>query len=332
MVTIRIDLSPKFAEHTEGEIHLTIDENGVVRNRHNTQRYTTVFNFMNAIVNNQHERGRWRTAETYKSTLSSFRRFRNDRDILLAHITPAVIEAYEMFLKTSGLKMNTISFYMRILRAAYNRAVKEGLTQDSKPFRNVYTGIGKTQKRAVSLHMIHIMKDLRLNLPSARMARDMFLFSFYTRGMSFVDMAFLKKTDLQGETLIYKRKKTGQTLKIKWEQCMQDIIDRHGTGAGPYLLPIINKTDGTETRQYRTRQSEINRHLKNIGQMLELEENLTMYVARHSWASIAKKMNIPLAVISDSMGHHSLQTTQIYLAAIDSKTIDNANKRIIRMI
>ena len=123
-------------------------------------------------------------------------------------------------------------------------------------------------------------------------ARDMFMFSFYSRGMSFVDMAFLKKTDIQYGFLTYRRKKTGQLLSIKWEQCMQDIIQRYPCDDSIYLLPIVNSTKDNERTQYRSRQRAINNNLKKIAKNLGLDCNLTMYVARHSWASAALEMLI----------------------------------------
>ena len=128
---------------------------------------------------------------------------------------------------------------MRNLRAIYNRAVSEGLVVQRNPFKHVYTGIDKTKKRAVSLSVIRRIRDLDLNKKSLIFARDIFMFSFYTRGMSFVDMAFLKKKDLQNGILTYRRKKTGQQLFIKWEKPMQELIDKYNTSETSYLLPII---------------------------------------------------------------------------------------------
>lgn len=333
MVTIRIELSPKIASLSDGEIHIMVDENGIVSNMYDQEENISFFHFMGDIMACLSSNGHSRTAETYRSTLNSFKRFREGKDLSVTHITQDVVRAYERYLKKKGLKMNTVSFYMRILRATYNKAVESGLTQDGQPFRHVYTGIDKTKKRALSLKKIQRLKNIPLDSKAAEWARDMFLFSFYTRGMAFIDMAYLKKTSLNNGILIYNRKKTGQQIKIKWERCMQDIVDKYSNDKnGLFMLPIISREDGTEIRQYRSKQSEINQLLKNIGQSMDLSISLSMYVARHSWASIAKTMNIPLAVISDSMGHHSVQTTQIYLASIDSNIIDKANLRIIKSL
>ena len=144
------------------------------------------------------------------------------------------------------------------------------------------------------MQTIRRIKNVELpDEPSLKLARDMFMFSFYTRGMSFIDMAFLRKDDLKNGLLSYRRRKTGQRLYIKWEQCMQDIVDMYPSNTNGYMLPIITeKTD--VTRQYRNVQHLINNKLKQIMTATGCEQPLTMYVARHSWASIAHSRHIPL--------------------------------------
>ena len=163
-------------------------------------------------------------------------------------------------------------------------------------------------------------------------ARDMFLFSFYTRGMSFVDMAYLKKKDLSHGVLSYRRKKTGQQLFIRWEKCMEEIVVKYQTEESEFLLPIIRAEAGNERKQYLNEAHNINRNLKYIGSRLGLSIPLTMYVARHTWASIAKSKHIPLSVISEGMGHDNEKTTQIYLASLESSVVDKANRKIIKLV
>ena len=273
---------------------------------------------------------RVRTSETYMSALNSFMRFRQGRDIMLNRFTPEVAIRYEAWLKSENVSMNTVSFYMRILRAAYNRAVEKGLTKQQYPFKSVYTGIGKTVKRAVSLREIRRIKELDLSSrPALDFARDMFLFSFYTRGMSFIDMAYLKKDDLNNGTLSYRRHKTGQVLHVRWEKCMQHIINKYPENMSSYLLPIIHHDEGAR-RQYQNAMRLVNNKLKHVAVLAGMPARLTMYVSRHSWASIAYAKHIPLSVISGGMGHGNEATTQIYLASLDTSAIDNANELILR--
>ncbi len=247
---------------------------------------------------------------------------------------------YESWLFHQGICKNCSSAYMRSLRSVYNRAVDGGLIPQNHPFLHVYTGVDKTAKRAVSLETIRSLKDLDLaDRPALAFARDLFMFSFYTRGMSFVDMAFLKHSDIRGGYLFYVRRKTRQQLCIRWEECMQTIVDRLFANAShqackerniSFLLPIIRTSDN-QWQQYKSCQRLVNHHLKTLSTMLDASADipLTMYVARHSWASIARSKDIPLSVISEALGHDSEQTTQIYLGSLETARIDEANRKII---
>lgn len=292
------------------------------------------FYFMEKVIVSLRQSGKTRTSETYASALNSFRRFRNNSDVCLDDIGPDLMIAYEAYLKGCGVCPNSSSFYLRNLRAVYNRAVENGLTPQRFPFRHVYTGVGKTVKRAIPLKDVRRIKEMDLSSEnSLDFARDMFLFSFYTRGMSFVDMAYLRKQDLHNGILSYRRRKTGQLLSIRWEKCMQEIVDRHNTEQSPYLLSIIRPGDDTgERRQYIYRSHNVNHCLKAIGVRLGLPLPLTMYVARHTWASVARSKNIPISVISEGMGHDSEATTRIYLASLDNMAVDRANRLILKSL
>jgi integrase len=292
-------------------------------------REHTLFNFMERIIVQLKLRGKVRTSETYQATLNSFKRYRNDEDLMLDALTSDELLLYESYMAQRGVCPNTTSFYMRILRAVYNKAVEKGLIEQKNPFTHVYTGVSKTIKRALVLPDIKRLKDLDLSLhPALAFARDLFLFSFYMRGMSFIDMAHLRKMDMKGGIISYRRHKTGQQLVVKVEQCAQEIIDRYHDETSNYLLPIITG-EGDERHQYRNALHAINNRLKEIGKMIGSPIKLTTYVGRHSWASAAKSSNIPISVISESMGHENERTTQIYLASIDTSLIDDANAKIL---
>ena len=294
----------------------------------------SLFPFMREVIANLKTLGKIRTSETYTATFCSFKRFREDRDLALDDMDSDMMMAYEAYLRNNGVQPNSSSFYMRNLRAVYNRAVEKGLTSQQFPFKHVYTGVDKTVKRAVPLKVIKQIKymDFSKN-PTYDFARDMFLLSFYTRGMSFVDMAYLRKKDLQNGVLSYRRRKTGQQLFIKWEKCMQEIVEKYDTSHSNYLLPIIKPLSNIDERkQYIYAAHNINRCLKIIGKELELSVSLTLYVARHAWASIAKSKNVPLSVISEGMGHDSETTTRIYLASLDTVAIDKANSMILKSL
>ena len=290
------------------------------------------YNFMESVIAQLRRLNRERTSETYSAALSSFMRFRQNKDVQLDDMDTDLMMEYEAWLKMKGVSLNTQSFYMRILRATYNRAVEKGLTVQKHPFKHVYTGMDKTPKRAIPLKDIKRIKELDLNgKPHWELARDMFLFSFYTRGMSFIDMAYLKKSDLKKGILSYRRHKPGQQLYIKWESCMEAIVARYAAGCSDdYLLPILRLPSNNLRSQYKSTMFRINKYLKEIARLCGITTPLTMYVSRHSWASIAKSKNIPISVISEGMGHDSEETTRIYLASLDGSVIDKANSIILK--
>ncbi len=303
----------------------------------------SLFNFMESIIVKLKQNGKVRTSETYKSALSSFKKFlasqvskdnyRQDEDIMLDCLTSEIMEAYEAWHKSRGVAPNTISFYTRILRAVYNRAVEDDIIENRNPFKHVYTGVDKTVKRALSLPVIKKIKALDLSLnASLDFARDMFLMSFYLRGMSFIDMAFLKKSDLKNGYVTYRRRKTSQQLIIEWTKEMQIILDKYPENATEYLLPIIKNPGTNERCTYRNMGYNINHNLKKIAKMVGVQIPLTLYVARHSWASAAKAKGIPLSVISEGMSHDSEATTQIYLASLDTSVVDRANSIILNCL
>ncbi len=322
------------------KIDRKLDANGliytaddVIDEFHRYAHEYSLFNFMESIIAKLKQNGKVRTSETYKSTLNSFKKFRQDEDIMLDCLTSEIMEAYEAWHHKRGVSPNTISFYTRILRAVYNRAVEDDIIENRNPFRHVYTGVDKTVKRALPLVMIKKIKALDLTLtPSLDFARDMFLMSFYLRGMSFIDMAFLRKTDLKNGYVTYRRRKTGQQLIIGWTKEMQMILDKYPENTTDYLLPIIRNPGTNERCTYRNMGYNINHNLKKIAKMVGVQIPLTLYVARHSWASAAKAKGIPLSVISEGMGHDSEATTQIYLASLDTSVVDKANSLILKSL
>lgn len=319
------------AEMNRRGVHFTADE--MVEEYHQYVRRYSLFNFMQSIIMSLRVRERLRTAETYAAALASFRRFRNGEDIVIDAINADIVEDYEAYLKFRGVTPNTTSFYMRILRAVYNRAVESGAVEQCHPFRHVYTGVGKTAKRALSLSVIRKIKLLDLSaLPQADYARDMFMMSFYFRGMSFIDMAFLRKTDLRCGYITYRRRKTGQTLVIKWTADMQEILDKYAMNPTEYLLPIIISNGVADRVSYLRAGTHINYQLKKIAVMVGVTVPLTMYCARHSWASAARAKGVPVSIISEGMGHDSEATTRIYLEALDTSSVDKANDKILRSL
>ena len=299
------------------------------------QTYKTVFVFLQEQVFKKEQMKRQGTARTYGNAYRRFKAFREDVDLTFDELTPDMIECYEAWLIDKRLKQNSIRCYLRTLNTLLCKAVEEGLLNNTNLFSHVRLSYVKTTKRAISEKELKVIANLELPENSTMaLARDIFMFSFYMRGMPFVDIAYLRKTDLRNGMWTYCRRKTNQCLMVEWEKAQQKILDRYANQMEnrSYLLPIIKEEDGTEYKQYQRMQININRALKKIGEMADLKMPLTTYVARHTWASVARDMNIPIAVISEGMGHNSIKTTQVYLNSIDISRINEANKRIIKRI
>lgn len=277
--------------------------------------------------------GKKATARRFESTIKSLLRYTDNNEVDWAELTPNFVLGFEEFLMKRGLCRNTTSFYMRNLRAIVNRAVEQDLEVPHNPFKHVYTGVDKTVKRAVSLDEICLIRDIDLNgHPSLDFARKVFMFAFYTRGMSFVDIAFLKKSDLRNGIITYSRRKTRQQLIVRIEPETRKIIESFGKSDTTFLLPILTDEANDLDQQYENAYFRINRNIKKVGTMLGLKTKLTLYVARHAWASIAHSNHVPLSTISKAMGHDSEKTTIIYLQSLDTSSVDKANSDIIRMM
>jgi site-specific recombinase XerD len=287
------------------------------------------FPFVKYLIKILKSENRIKTASIYETAQRSFSRFHYGEDLRIEKIDSIIMQQYESYLKNNKVNLNSISCYMRALRAIYNQAVQKGLAISKNPFRDVYTGIDKTSKRAVNENIVTRLNQLDLSEhDNLQIARDLFMFSFFTRGMSFIDMANLKQSNLKNGYLVYARSKTKQVLTIKIEKCIENIIERYkDSTVDGYILPVYNKKNYNHNSHLRT----YNKRLKRLSEMLKLEKPLSSYVSRHSWATIAFRKGISIHVISEGMGHVNESTTRIYLASLDQSVIDNANAQIIAL-
>ena len=296
------------------------------------QSHILMLDYMRSQVEQLRATNRLGTAKNYEKTMSSFSEFLGDVRLPLSALTEQVITDYNAFLVQKGLVRNSVSFYMRVLRAVYNKAVRQKLIEQQHPFIEVYTGIDRTRKRAVSESIIAQLYRLELDAGTPlALCRDMFIFSYCTRGMAFVDIAYLRKSNLQNGMICYARRKTGQLLSVRIEPSIQRIIDCYADSDSPYVFPILTSLDATEAyEQYQVALNTHNRLLGRLSEMLGCGCKLTSYTSRHSWATAARNHNVPISVISQGMGHTSEQTTQIYLTMLENSVIDDANREIIR--
>ena len=303
----------------------------IVNRYKSPQSHILVLDYMRTQIEQLRATNRLGTAKNYEKTMCSFGEFLGDVRLPLSALTEQVITNYNSFLVQRGLVRNSVSFYMRALRAIYNKAVRQKLIEQRHPFTEVYTGIDRTRKRAVSESIIAQLHRLELEVGTPlSLCRDMFIFSYCTRGMAFVDIAYLKKSNLQNGMICYARRKTGQLLSVRIEPSIQRIIDRYIDSDSPYVFPILNSLEANEAyEQYQVALNTHNRLLGRLSEMLGCGCKLTSYTSRHSWATAARNHNVPISVISQGMGHTSEQTTQIYLTMLENSVIDDANKGII---
>jgi len=270
-------------------------------------------------------------AAIYQNTLNVFMTYRDEKDIAFKHIDVRELNKFKEYLLSKKSMPNTISVHLRTLRAIYNRAIKErAVSENLYPFKNYPIKIHATEKRAIQKEDIDKVIALDLSeRPDLVFPRDLFLFSFYMRGMSFVDIAYLKVSNIHGDRLTYERKKTKQKFSIKLTYKAREIIKRYNNLKlkKSYIFPILQR-EGQEYLDYRNAMRLMNKKLKDIGDLAELEEPLSTYTARHSWATIAKRMGVATAIISEGLGHDSEETTQIYLDSFENDVLDDANEMI----
>lgn len=313
---------------------VTYSVGDIVKRFKSPECHVLVLDFMQNQIRLMRNANRLGTALNYEKTMKNFVKFLGGVNLPFSAMTEQVIADYNAFLVQRGMVRNSISFYMRIMRAVYNKAVRQKLVEQSHPFTEVYTGIDRTRKRAVSESVISQLYKLNLaeGTPLA-LARDIFIFSYCTRGMAFVDIAYLKRENIQNGVICYARRKTGQLLSVRIEPSIQRIIDRYSSALSPYVFPILTSTETKPAyEEYQVAINNHNRQLRRLSKMLPAGCKLTSYTSRHSWATAARNHNVFISVISAGMGHTFEQTTQIYLTMLENSVIDDANQGLIRSL
>lgn len=273
------------------------------------RRPRRVLEYWRGLILNLKTNMNFGTARNYRNSLYRFSEFLDRHDIAFSKIDADLVSDYELWLRKRGLKMNSVSFYLRCLRSVCNQAVSEGIARRIVPFQKVFTGVCATRKLAVPETVFS--KLLHWQLPpeqeSLALSRDIFLFS-------------------------YVRRKTGQRLTVRIEPPMAAIINRYKNEAGEYVFPIISADGQDAYRQYQTALGYHNRKLKQLAEIAGISEKLSTYTARHSWATAARRHNVPLSIISAGLGHSSERTTLIYLDSVENVALDNANHEILKYL
>jgi len=272
-------------------------------------------------------------ASCYKQAQSFLDKYTKEKELTFQDINFKLLKHLEAKHLSKENSVNSLSFYFRTIRATFNRAIKEGvIKRDIYPFANYSIKDTKTVKRAIPRSNIDKIRDLELKEgTNIWHARNYFMFSFYNMGMNFADIAQLKKSSFIDDRIVYKRVKTGKNYSIKLTAPSKEILSLYLNGQQPddYIFPIIKRdTLELQLKDMQNERKTFNKWLKVIAKQCKIESNLTSYVARHSWATIAKDLNVPVSVISEGLGHEDMKTTQIYLDSFDADVIDKANELI----
>lgn len=279
-------------------------------------------------------------ASKYRVTYSLWHQF-HPREGRFEEVTLSHLRDFELFLRRRGNKDNSIATKFSVLRAVYNRAAEERVFKtEENPFQRFKLGRlwSSTRKRAITKDEIHRLMAIDMSnekRPYRRFARDIFLFSYFMAGINFRDIACLKYSDIQNGRLMYARHKTRKAMNCRICDEAQVIMNRYATsrGAVDYIFPIL---DGQVHRTERQRNDRIrkvlkivNRELKKLGQELGLHIPLTTYVARHSYASVLRHAGVDISLISQSLGHSGITTTQIYLDSFGNSRLDEAMTHLL---
>ena len=318
--------------NTSGEIEkLSIAE---IKNRILDKKdYISFESFGNKLVEELKLAKKLGNASVYEQAINFLKRHTNEKEITFSDITFELLKSIEAKFLSENNSLNGLSFYLRTIRAIYNRAIKEGkANRDDYPFTSYSIKETKTRKRAIPKTAMDSIKTAKFEPGSPRWhTRNIFLFSFYNRGMNFADMAKLRMSDIESDRIYYRRSKTGKPLSIKLTDATREILSMYikDKKGDDLIFPILKRdTPELQIRDLYNGRKTFNNHLNKIAKKLEIKSHLTSYVARHSWATIAKDLNIPISVISEGLGHEDIKTTQIYLDEFDTSVIDDANKLI----
>ena len=264
------------------------------------------------------EEGRYSTAHVYKNALFSFSVFCGTCNVSFRQITRESLRLYGQYLYENGLKLNTISTYMRMLRSIYNRGVEAGNAPFvPRLFHEAYTGIDVCQKRALTAAELHRLLFDDPRSERLRRIQDIASLLFQLCGMSFADLAHLEKSALENNILRYNRIKTKTPMSVEVLDSAMVKIDRLRSvrksqpGCPDYLLDILcgdkSRKDEKAYREYQSALRWFNNSLKELARALHLKSPVTSYTLRHSWATIAKYRGVSIEMISEALGHKSIK-------------------------
>jgi len=298
----------------------------------------TVSEFWIEKVSDLNIAGRTGNARAYKDVYNSFFKFNKNKNLVFREITPTLLDKYETYLRSNKNTDGGIGLKMRELRALFNDAIKKGVVDEKYyPFKvyKVSKLKGKGIKKALTRDKVKLMEALNTDKnPHLIDAKNYMLFSYYMGGMNFIDVMKLKWENIQGDRILYIRSKTKGRFSVKMLAPVRKVIDYYKSQnrATDYVFPILLRDNLTpmqvENRKHKTL-SKFNQQLKEIAKIQGVEQNVTSYVIRHSFATNLKFAGISTDLIGESMGHHDVSVTKAYLKEFDDEVIDNAMNKLL---
>jgi len=286
------------------------------------------------LINRKLKANKPATAKWYQDSINAFTQFNNGKPVKLYQITVSFLKEFEMEHVSRGNSNNGISSYIRASRAIYNSAIKEDRFIPIKsPFFNYkIPTTGRTKKKALSKEKIIAIRNLRYEENSNLWHTKNYLLSMFNgRGMNLIDLAKLRVKNITNKRIFYGRSKTGDPLSVKLTTEFGEILSYYikGKDKDDFIFPIGYDGSVKNFTKYKSDRRLVNKLLKRIAEDAGIEEKITSYYIRHSWATIAKNMGVSTEIISEGLGHHSLKTTEIYLKSFDNSVLDDANDLIV---
>lgn len=323
--------------HENGELdNLTVTElkNKIYRQESNQ----SFFVFTEQLIDELKRGNKFGTARSYKGVVSVLREFNGDKDLTFKSINYAFLNRFETSHMAKGNSANGLSVYVRAIRAIYNKAILSGMVEkEYYPFETYKIKSIPTEKRALDWELLK--KIIGYELDSSHIlfnARNYFVASYMMYGMNFTDMAFLKKSDIKDGRILYRRKKTNKIYDIKITPALENILSYYSNQTEEktdFIFPIIKRSNAMQQdKDIMWARKRYNKKLKLLATELGIDQNLTSYVSRHSFATQAMMQQVPLNAISAMLGHSNIKTTEIYLKSLPSSVLDDYNDKILNSI
>jgi integrase len=299
---------------------------------------TTLSKYTRDLISNLEKMNRPGSALAYKQAIHSLEKFGKSKSLEFSDINFSFLKKYEEQLIIEGKRLNTVSAYLRQIRAVFNRARNEELISHSNyPFTKYKIRTEKTVQRGLKEDEIRRLWHCEVLLNKEQeFALDMFRLTFCLIGINYSDLACLTTENIVEGRIVYKRSKTKKLYSIKINAQAEDVLNKHAGRHSKYLLPILPEARLASLKQKNVLKQKLkmtNKHLKNIGSRLGFEIGITTYVARYSWANIAKRYKYSNELIAEGLGHsYGNRTTNIYLDSFDKVEVDKMNEFIVGRI